>query len=182
MTSSNLEKIFQATTEAPTQEVVTEEVVVVKEATVENLVYKLVKYASFTYHLNTQAHLLHLNLETPFFLSLHKFLRKQYEQHIADFDTVSELVRSMDFLLPMCQKGLLGMCKEFKHVGSYEATESLTTYTKNLEAAGFMGKELVDMAREVGAPDVENELATIVGSCFKSAWMLKATLRNGGIS
>jgi DNA-binding ferritin-like protein len=181
MTSSNLEKIFQATTEAPTQEVVTEEVVVVKEATVENLVYKLVRYASFTYHLNTQAHLLHLNLETPFFLSLHKFLRKQYEQHIAEFDTVSELVRSMDFLLPMCQKGLLGMCKEFKHVSSYDATEGLTTYTKNLEAAGFMAKELVDMAREVGAPDVENELATIVGNCFKSAWMLKATLRNGGV-
>ena len=58
----------------------------VKEATVENLVYKLVSYASFTYHLNTQAHLLHLNLETPLFLSVHKFLGKQYEQHIADFD------------------------------------------------------------------------------------------------
>ena len=178
MTSSNLEQIFQATTQAPTQEVVTEEVVVVKEATVDNLVFNLVRYASFIYHLNTQAHILHLNLETPLFLSLHKFLRKEYEQHIADFDIVCELVRSMDFLLPMCQKGLLGVCKEFKHVKSYDAIEGLTVYTKNLEAAGFMGKELVDMAREVGAPDVENEIATILGHHFKSAWMMKSTLRN----
>ena len=177
MTSSTLQQIFQAAAEAPREEVITEEVVMVKEATVENLVYKLVSYASFAYHLNTQAHLLHLNLETPLFLSVHKFLGKQYEQHIADFDVLSELVRSMDFLLPMCQKGLLGMCKEFKHVKSYDATEGLTIYTKNLELAGLMGKEIVNMAREIGVPDVENEAATILGHYFKSAWMLKATLR-----
>jgi len=37
---------------------------------------------------------------------------------------------------------------------------------------------LVDLAREVGAPDAENEIAEIVGHLFKSAWMLKSTLRN----
>jgi DNA-binding ferritin-like protein len=182
MTSSNLSQLFQATAQVPTEEMITEEVVVVKEATVENLVFNLVQYASFTYHLNTQAHLLHLNLETPLFLSLHKFLKKQYEQHITDFDIICELVRSMDFLLPMCQKGLLGACKDFKHVKSYDATEGLTTYTKNLEAAGFIGKELVDMAKEVGAPDVENHIAAILGNYFKSAWMMKSTLRTGSIS
>jgi hypothetical protein len=41
-----------------------------------------------------------------------------------------------------------------------------------------MGKDLVTLAREVECPDGENELAEIVNHMFKSAWMLKATLRN----
>lgn len=154
-----------------------EEVVVKKEASVDNLIYGLVSYASFTYQLNTQAHLIHINIESPIFLSIHEFLKEQYEQHIADFDTISELVRSMDYLLPTCQCGLMDAYKKFKSVKTYDAKESLTIYIKNLELAGYTAKELVDLAREVGAPDVENELATIVNHCFKSAWMLKATLR-----
>jgi DNA-binding ferritin-like protein len=163
---------------APTEEIVTEEVVVTKEASLDNLVYKLVEFASYNYQLNTQAHLLHLNIEAPFFLAVHKFLRKQYQQHIDDFDVLAELVRSMDYLMPLCQKGLLGACKSFKNITTYEARSSLTLYIKNLENGGFMGKELVDLAREVGAPDAENEVAEIVGHMFKAAWMLKSTLRN----
>ena len=41
-----------------------------------------------------------------------------------------------------------------------------------------MGKEVVDLAREVEAPDVENHAAEIVGHMLKGAWMLKSTLRN----
>jgi len=177
MASSDLTDLLQAAM-APTEEIVTEEVIVTKEASLDNLVYKLVEFASYNYQLNTQAHLLHLNIEAPFFLAVHKFLKKQYQQHIDDFDVLAELVRSMDFLLPMCQKGLLGAYKGFKNITTYEARPSLTLYIKNLENGGFMGKELVDLAREVGAPDAENEIAEIVGHLFKSAWMLKSTLRN----
>lgn len=176
MTTSNLEEILQAVA-APTQEAVTEEVVIVKEASVDNFIFKLVEFASYNYQLNIQAHMLHLNLEAPNFLALHKFLQKQYKQHIEDFDTTAELVRSMDFLMPMCAKGLLGACKDFKHVKSYDATESLVRYTKNLEDGGYRAKELVAMAREVDCPDGENEMAEIVNHMFKSAWMMKSTLR-----
>jgi DNA-binding ferritin-like protein len=65
----------------------------------------MVSFGSYLYQLNTQAHLLHLNLEAPYFLAVHKFLKKQYNQHIEDFDTVSEQVRSMDYRMPMCQCG-----------------------------------------------------------------------------
>ena len=177
MASSDLTDLLQAAM-APTEEIVTEEVIVTKEASLDNLVYKLVEFASYNYQLNTQAHLLHLNIEAPFFLAVHKFLRKQYQQHIDDFDVLAELVRSMDYLLPLCQKGLLGACKSFKNITTYEARPSLTLYIKNLENGGFMGKELVDLAREVGAPDAENEVAEIVGHMFKAAWMLKSTLLN----
>jgi DNA-binding ferritin-like protein (oxidative damage protectant) len=177
MASSDLTDLLQAAM-APTEEIVTEEVIVTKEASLDNLVYKLVEFASYNYQLNTQAHLLHLNIEAPFFLAVHKFLKKQYQQHIDDFDVLAELVRSMDYLLPLCQKGLLCACKNFKNITTYEARPSLTLYIKNLENGGFMGKELIDLAREVGAPDAENEVAEIVGHMFKSAWMLKSTLRN----
>jgi DNA-binding ferritin-like protein len=170
--------IFQTAIEAPRQEIITEEVVVTKEASPENLVFGMVSFASYLYQLNTQAHLLHLNIECPQFLALHEFLKEQYEQHIADFDVVAELVRSMDFLMPMCQCGLMDAYKKFKSVKTYDAKDSLTLYTKNLEAGAQLAVELVDMAKEANHPDVENEVAAIVGKLFKSAWMLKSTLRN----
>ena len=176
MTTSNLEEIFQAVA-APTEEVVTEEVVIVKEASIDNFIFNLVEFASYNYQLSTQAHMLHLNLESPNFLSLHKFLKKQYHQHLEDFDTIGELVRSMDYLMPMCGKGLLGACKDFKHVKTYDATESLVRYTKNLENGGYMAKDLYVMAREAECPDGENEISQIVNHMFKSAWMIKSTLR-----
>ena len=114
MSSSFTNQLLQELTTAPTEEIVKEEVVVVKEANVDNLIYKMVELASYLFHLNIQAHLIHLNLEAPYFLAVHKFLKKQYEQHVEDFDTLAELVRSMDYLLPMCQKGLLGQYKNFK--------------------------------------------------------------------
>lgn len=177
MTSSNIEQIFQAAGAAPTEELVTEEVVVVKEANTDNLIYRMVELASYLFHLNIQAHLIHLNYEAPNFLVVHEFLKKQYEQHTQDFDTVSELVRSMDYLMPMCEKGLMGAYKNFKVTKTYEAEPSLILYTKNLEEGGFMAKDVYTLAQEVGAPDVENELAEIVGNLFKGAWMLKSTLR-----
>ena len=80
--------------------------------------------------------------------------------------------------MPMCQCGLMDAYKKFPSVSTYEAKESLTVYTKNLEAGAMLAKELVDAARETGAPDVENHAADICGKLFKGAWMMKATLRN----
>lgn len=175
---SSLTSIFQNASQVPTKEVVREEIIVTKEATPDNLVYRMVSFASYLYQLNTQAHLLHLNIECSNFFSVHEFLKAQYEQHIADFDTVSELVRSMDYLMPMCQCGLMDAFKKFPSVKTYDAREGLTIYTKNLETGAMMAKELTAAARETEAPDVENHAATICGDLFKSAWMLKSMLRS----
>jgi starvation-inducible DNA-binding protein len=176
--TSSITDILQAAVEAPKKEMITQEVIIQKDNCVDNLIYNMVALASYLYQLNTQAHLLHLNIESPQFLALHKFLQKQYEQHTTDFDTVSELVRSMDYLMPMCQNGLLSAYKKFPNTKTYEANDSLVTYLKNLEQGGMLGKAVVEMAKEVEAPDVENFVAEIVNNMFKSAWMLKATLRN----
>jgi len=178
MMTSSITDILQAAVEAPKTEMMTQEVIIQKEACVDNLIFNMVSLASYLYQLNTQAHLLHLNIECPEFLALHKFLKKQYEQHTTDFDTVSELVRSMDYLMPMCQNGLINAYKKFPNTKTYEAKESLVAYIKNLENGGMLSKAVVQMARQVEAPDVENYVAEILNNMFKSAWMLKATLRN----
>lgn len=147
-------------------------------ASVDDLINQLIAVGSYLNQLYTQAHLIHLNIEGPLFLPLHAFLKEQYEAHITQFDTVAEFVRSMDYLMPMCARGLANAYKGFKHVKSYEARESLTVYVKNLENAGMMAKDVGALAKEVQAPDIENYMAELVGLMFKSAWFIKATLRD----
>lgn len=146
-------------------------------ASVDDLITQLVSLSSYLNQLYSQAHLIHLNIEGPLFLPVHEFLKEQYDTHINQFDSVAEFVRTMDYLMPMCARGLSAAYKGFKHVKSYDAREMLTVYTKNLEACGMMAKDVGCTAREVQAPDVENYMADLVGMMFKSAWFLKSTLR-----
>lgn len=175
---------FSSSFETPQSIVPAEGMMIVEEqemkpvATADELISQLVALTSYINQLYLQSHLIHLNVEGPLFLSIHPFLGEQYEAHIAQVDALGEFVRSMDYLMPMCAKGLQSACKSFKHVKSYDAREMLTVYAKNLEAAGLMAKDVGMTAKEVQAPDIENYLAELVGMMFKAAWFLKATLRD----
>ena len=177
MTASNLEQIFQAAAAAPTEEVIVEEVVTREDDSLDNLVYYTVELASCMYHLNMQACLIALNLEHPNFCSLQPFLKEQADCHMKDFECLAETVRSMDYLLPMCQKGLLGYNKSFKTTKSYDAVQALQLYVKNLEDAGYKAKECHDKAKAVGAPDLENIIADVIHHMFTGAWKLKSSMR-----
>jgi len=148
------------------------------EPQLQDLLLDLVSLASYAHQLYVQSHLVHLNVEGPLFLPLHKFLKKEYELHISHFDKISEFVRTMDTLMPMCQKGLLGAYKGFKHCKSYETRGMLITYLNNVEDFGMQAKELGELARKVQAPDVENYAAQLVEDSFKSAWFIKSMLRD----
>tara|TARA_R100001440_G_C2496056_1_gene115840 strand:- start:419 stop:982 length:564 start_codon:yes stop_codon:yes gene_type:complete len=134
--------------------------------------------AGYLHELQVQAHLIHLNYEAGNFLPVHKFLKKQYELHLKQFDDVGELIRSMDYLLPMCHEGLMDASPKFDHVKSYKADEMLISYYKNLEKLGILCKKVQATAKKLKAIDIENYMAELCGDCFKSAWMIKATLRN----
>ena len=142
------------------------------------LVEHMISYTSYLNQLYLQTHLVHLNVEGPLFLQIHKFLRKQYEKHIEQFDTLSEFVRSLDYLMPVDAKQLHQACKNFKNVKSYDTREMLTVYVKNLEDAGMRAKDLSKVAGHADAVDVENYLQELVGIMFKDAWFIKATLRD----
>jgi len=85
----------------------------------------------------------------------------------------------MDYLLPMCHEGLMDASPKFDHVKSYAPEEMLVTYYKNLENLGMMSKKIQEAARKIKAIDIENYMAELCGNAFKSAWMIKATLRKG---
>jgi starvation-inducible DNA-binding protein len=148
------------------------------KTTVQGMVEILIDYASYLHQLYAQSHLIHLNIEGPLFFPIHDFLKEQYEAHIVQFDKTSEFVRTLDYLMPMCQRGLLQAHKGIKQVKDYDTRNMLTTYLKNLEDAGMTAKDVLEYARDLGAIDVENYMAELAGDMFKAAWMLKSTLRS----
>jgi len=148
-------------------------------ADVGAFIQQLIGLTSYVHQLQVQSHLIHFNYEGSNFLGVHKFLGKQYEAHIEQFDKLGEFIRSMDYLLPMCHDGLMEAGPEFKDCTSYKPNDMLVVYYKNLEELGMKTKKLEPIAAKVGAIDIQNYMAELCGEAFKAAWMIKATLRNG---
>jgi DNA-binding ferritin-like protein len=149
-----------------------------KENDIGSFIQQLIGLASYVHQLQVQAHLLHLNIEGSNFLGLHKFLGEQYEAHLKQFDKIGEFIRSMDYYLPTCHEGLMAACPEFKHCTSHKSNEMLGVYYKNLENLGMKTKKLEADAGKIRAIDIQNYLSELCGEAFKSAWIIKATLRN----
>jgi len=148
-----------------------------KKEPVARLSKELISLASQAAHMMLQSHLIHLNFEGPEFLAVHKFTNTQYKQHQKELDKLGEIVRSLDFLMPMCEKGLLNANKKLNHCESYNGREMLITYYQNLEAYGMDAKRVGELARKIKAPDAENYCAELVGYCFEAAWKVKSMLR-----
>lgn len=149
-----------------------------KGGDVGSFIQQCISLCSYLKELETQSHLIHLNHEGGNFLGVHAFLKDQYEAHLTQFDTLAEFIRSMDYLMPMCSRGLADAGPGIQHVTSYKGTDQLATYYKNLEELGMKAKKLEPIAQKVGAIDIANYMADLVGQAFKAAWKIKATLRN----
>ena len=150
-----------------------------KEGDVGAFIQQCISLCSYLNELRTQSHLVHLNYEGSNFFGVHAFLKEQYEAHQDQFDKLGEFIRSMDYLMPMCAKGLADSCPEFKDVTSYKANDMLITYYKNLEDFAMRCKKVEALAAKVHAIDIQNYIAELAGEIFKAAWQIKATLRNG---
>lgn len=141
------------------------------------VVCALVKTASASKALELASHLVHLNYEGPGFLEIHGFLKGRYETHLAQFDSLTEFVRSLDYLVPMdIQTGLCTLCHPMPATGS-SGRELLAGYLVNLEDFGVMAKELFRAANCAEAIDVENYAAELVADTYKATWFIKALLR-----
>lgn len=148
-----------------------------KRGDVPDFIRNLISLASYVKHLQVQAHLIHFNYEDNNFMGIHGFLKLMYDAHLEQFDRLGEFVRSMDYLMPMCNRGLDDACPKFEHVKSYDASNMLATYYKNLEELGNMTKKLEQQAAKIKAIDIQNYMAELCAEAFKAAWMIKATLR-----
>ena len=148
-----------------------------KKEPVGRLANELIVLSSHAAHLMLQAHLVHLNFEGGNFFGVHEFTKGQYKKHQKQLDRFGELTRSLDFLMPMCSKGLLGSCKKFEHIKAYEGPAMLITYYENLENFGMCAKNVAKLAAKMDAFDIENYCGEVVEDCFTAAWQIKATLR-----
>ena len=148
-----------------------------KKEPVGRLANELINLASHAAHLMLQSHLVHLNFEGSNFFGVHKFTKGQYKKHQEQLDRLGELVRSLDFLMPMCCKGLMAAYKKFGHVEAYEGAAMLITYYENLEEFGMCAKKLAKLAAKMEAYDIENYCGELVEDSFTAAWQIKATLR-----
>jgi DNA-binding ferritin-like protein len=140
-------------------------------------IQQCISLCAYLKELETQSHLIHLNIECPDFISVHKFLGEQYEAHLKQFDALAEFIRSMDFYLPKCACELRDLAPQMQIVSSYEWKNMLSVYYKNLEELGMKAKKLEPVAQKIGAIDIANFLADLVGQGFKAAWFIKSILR-----
>jgi len=148
-----------------------------KKEPVGRLANELIQLSGELAHLMLQSHLIHFNYEAGNFFGVHEFTKKQYEKHQQQLDRVGELVRSLDFLMPQCAKGLLGAYKKFDHIDSYGGGSMLYIYLRNLEEFGMNAKKVAKTAAKIDAFDIENYCGELIEDAFKSAWMIKANLR-----
>ena len=148
-----------------------------KKEPVGRLANELIQLSGFAAQLMLQSHLVHLNFEGGNFFGVHGFTKKQYKKHQEQLDRLGELTRSLDFLMPMCSKGLLGSCKKFEHIKAYEGPAMLITYYENLECFGMCAKNVAKLAAKMDAFDIENYCGEIIEDCFTAAWQVKACLR-----
>ena len=149
-----------------------------KKEPVGRLANELITLSSQAAQLMLQSHLVHLNFEGGNFFGVHEFTKGQYKKHQKQLDRLGELTRSLDYLMPMCSKGLMGAYKKFAHVQAYEGPAMLITYYENLEAFGMCAKNVAKLAAKMEAYDIENYCGELIEDCFTAAWMCKATLRN----
>ena len=149
-----------------------------KKEPVGRLANELITLSSHAAQLMLQSHLVHLNFEGGNFFGVHEFTKEQYKKHQKQLDKLGELTRSLDYLMPMCSKGLMGAYKKFAHVQAYEGPAMLITYYENLEAFGMCAKNVAKLAAKMEAYDIENYCGELIEDCFTAAWMCKATLRN----
>jgi len=148
-----------------------------KKEPVGRLANELIQLSGFAAQLMLQSHLVHLNFEGGNFFGVHEFTKEQYQKHQKQLDRLGELTRSLDFLMPMCSKGLLGSCKKFEHIKAYEGPAMLITYYENLECFGMCAKDVAKLASKMDAFDIENYCGEVVEDCFTAAWQIKACLR-----
>ena len=149
-------------------------------APMSGMAQQLLVLASTVKETQVQAHLIHFNYEGSNFLSVHQFLKEQYEELLEEFDKLGEYVRSLDYMMPMCACGLKDMMHtSFKNVSSHDGKEMMATYLMNLELVCEIAMTIERTATELRALDIANYLGELCGKVNKAAWMVKATLRCG---
>jgi starvation-inducible DNA-binding protein len=139
------------------------------------LIQQLIVLSAFCKELELQAHLIHLNYRGPDFLSLHAFLKTQYQLHQEQFDTLAEFVLTSGALMPPTATELHSVLPSFDEVNSTSPDAIVAVYANNLALQGEMARNLDAAANAARAIDVAHYAAELVASSSKAVWFLSAS-------
>jgi DNA-binding ferritin-like protein len=140
------------------------------------LLGQLAVMAAYLKELELQSHLIHLNYTGSNFLSVHEFLKGQYELHLEQFDAIAEFVRAMGAFLPAGNSDFRMASRGFTEAANGDPQEQLQVYVDNLRQLKAMAVQLEAAAGEERAIDVQNYAAELAAAANKAAWFLSATL------
>lgn len=140
------------------------------------LLGQLAVMAAYLKELELQSHLIHLNYEAPNFLSVHEFLKGQYEQHLEQFDTIAEFIRAMGAYLPAGNSDFRRASRGFTEAANGDPQEQLQVYVDNLRQLRTMAGQLEAAAGDERAIDVQNYAAELAAAANKAAWFLSASM------
>lgn len=132
----------------------------------------LLELASFTTHLQLQSHLLHLNYRGANFLSVHEFLKEQYQRHQAEFDVIGELIRAAGSAMPNTAQALLTLSPTFIHADSNDPAAICGSYIENLSNQAALAADIHNHPGCRCAIEIPNAMAGIADSAKKAAWLL----------
>lgn len=136
---------------------------------------QLIVLAALTHEIQMAAHLLHFNYTGANFLSIHGFLKGEYDYWLETFDTLGEFVRALGGRMPATHRELLAIQPLFSERMS-TADCALTRYREDLLQLKDMVLNLEAAAVDARAIDVANSAAEIVAHIGKAVWFIEASL------
>lgn len=139
---------------------------------------QLLQLSAFLKALESQAHIIHLNyVGEGNFLSVHTFMKGQYEAHLKQLDQAAEFVRALGVKITPTVAGLHALPPGFQDLECDCGDEAmLGCYHGNLQRLIAMAQQLEPIAQQARAIDVVDYLAALVGASSLACFMVRATL------
>jgi starvation-inducible DNA-binding protein len=141
---------------------------------------KLNVYLSNLAVLNVKLHSLHWNVEGIYFLQIHEFTEKLYDELFTKYDDVAEILKMRD------QKPLAKLSDYLKSASiqeadqtKFSANEVLEILHNDLTTMRNLATEIRNAADEVNDFEVVAEFEDHVSAYSKTLWFVKTMLAQG---
>lgn len=123
-----------------------------------------------------RSHVAHVNTVGRNFVSDHKLLKGIYESLQEEIDTIAELLRTLDEMMPCCLDDVQATSAVNTAPMEGDSDTLLSEVQMDLEQLKGCYEELMSVAEEEGHKEIANYAQDRVLALGKQLWMLRSTL------
>ena len=123
-----------------------------------------------------RSHVAHVNTVGRNFVSDHKLLKGIYESLQEEIDTIAELLRTLDEMMPCCLDDVQATSSVSTAPMEGDSDSLLTEVQMDLEQLKGCYEELITVADDEGHKEIANYAQDRVLAIGKQLWMLRSTL------